>query len=83
MSTITRRTLTVGTLAAAFAAATGCAKSDSASSSEPMTLNVDGESTELREASYSASPRDLLIHLPRLPGHRRSVEREVPFEVSG
>lgn len=40
MSTITRRTLTVGTLAAAFAAATGCAKSDSASSSEPMTLNV-------------------------------------------
>ncbi|MDF2775209.1 MAG: lipid kinase [Geminicoccaceae bacterium] len=52
-------------------------------SREPMTLNVDGESTELREASYSASPRDLLIHLPRLPGHRRSVEREVPFEVSG
>jgi lipid kinase YegS len=52
-------------------------------SREPMTVNVDGESTEAREASYSASPRDLLIHLPRLPGHRRSVEREVPLEVPG
>ena len=43
----------------------------------PLTVNVDGESTELREARYEARPRDLLIHLPRLPGHRRSIEREV------
>jgi lipid kinase YegS len=47
-------------------------------SDEPMTVNVDGESAELREAHYEARPRDLLIHLPRLPGHRRSVERDVP-----
>jgi len=45
-------------------------------SAEPMMVNVDGESTELRQARYEACPRDLLIHLPRLPGHRRSVERE-------
>jgi diacylglycerol kinase (ATP) len=45
-------------------------------SAEPMMVNVDGESTELRQAQYDACPRDLLIHLPRLPGHRRSVERE-------
>jgi len=46
-------------------------------SAEAMTVNVDGESTELRHARYHARPRDLLIHLPRLPGHRRSVERDV------
>ena len=45
-------------------------------SAEPMMVNVDGESTELRQARYEACARDLLIHLPRLPGHRRSVERE-------
>jgi diacylglycerol kinase (ATP) len=44
----------------------------------PMTVNLDGETTELRQARYESRPRDLLIHLPRLPGHRRSVEREVP-----
>lgn len=44
----------------------------------PLTINVDGEAGELREAHYEARPRDLLVHLPRLPGHRRSVEREVP-----
>ena len=44
----------------------------------PLTVNVDGESTELRQAHYQSRPRDLLIHLPRLPGHRRSVERDVP-----
>jgi len=43
-----------------------------------VTVNVDGETTELRQARYEARPRDLLIHLPRLPGHRRSVERDVP-----
>jgi diacylglycerol kinase family enzyme len=47
-------------------------------SAEPITVNVDGESTELGQARYEARPRDLLIHLPRLPGHRRSVERDVP-----
>jgi diacylglycerol kinase (ATP) len=53
-------------------------------SREPMTVNVDGEPAELRDAKYEARPRDLLIHLPRLPGHRRSVEREVPaYETSG
>src|SRR5919112_368621 len=46
-------------------------------SPEPMTINVDGETAELRQAQYDARPRDLLIHLPRLPGHRRSVERDV------
>jgi lipid kinase YegS len=46
-------------------------------SAEPTTVNVDGESTEVREANFEARPRDLLIHLPRLPGHRRSVERDV------
>ena len=45
--------------------------------SQPMTVNVDGESTELSRAQYEARPRDLLIHLPRLPGHRRSVERDL------
>jgi len=49
-------------------------------SREPITVNIDGESTELRQAIYEARPRDLLIHLPRLPGHRRSVEREVNAE---
>ena len=47
------------------------------SSSEPITVNIDGESTELRDAHYEVRPRDLLIHLPRFPGHRRSVEREM------
>jgi hypothetical protein len=46
-------------------------------SAEPMMVNVDGESTALRQARYDACPRDLLIHLPRLPGHRRSVERDL------
>lgn len=46
-------------------------------SREPMTVNLDGESAELRQAHYEVRPRDLLVHLPRLPGHRRSVEREV------
>jgi len=46
-------------------------------SAKPMTVNVDGESTELRQAHYEARPHNLLIHLPRLPGHRRSVERDV------
>jgi YegS/Rv2252/BmrU family lipid kinase len=44
---------------------------------EPIVVNVDGEPTELRQATYRARPHDLLVHLPRLPGHRRSVEREV------
>jgi diacylglycerol kinase (ATP) len=52
-------------------------------SRDALTVNVDGESTELRQAYYEARPRDLLIHLPRLPGHRRSVEREVPLEIPG
>ena len=47
---------------------------------EPFTVNVDGESTEVDEAHYEARPRDLLMHLPRLPGHRRSVERDVAEE---
>jgi len=47
-------------------------------SREPLTVNLDGEAGELRDAYYEARPRDLLIHMPRLPGHRRSVEREVP-----
>ena len=47
-------------------------------SRDPLTINVDGESTEVRQARYECRPRDLLIHLPRLPGHRRSVERDVP-----
>jgi diacylglycerol kinase family enzyme len=46
-------------------------------SAEPTTVNLDGETAELRQAFYEARPRDLLVHLPRLPGHRRSVEREV------
>jgi len=46
-------------------------------SAKPMTVNVDGESTEIRQARYEACARDLLIHLPRLPGHRRSVERDL------
>ena len=46
-------------------------------SSQPMTVNLDGESTELNRAQYEVRPRDLLIHLPRLPGHRRSVERDL------
>jgi len=49
-------------------------------SAQPLTVNVDGESTEVREARYEARPRDLLIHMPRLPGHRRSVEREMGSE---
>ena len=47
-------------------------------SAQPLTVNVDGETTELRRALYEIRPRDLLIHMPRLPGHRRSVERDVP-----
>jgi YegS/Rv2252/BmrU family lipid kinase len=45
---------------------------------QPMTVTLDGEPAELRQAYYQVRPRDLLIHLPRLPGHRRSVERDVP-----
>jgi len=45
--------------------------------SQPLTVNLDGESMELRQAYYEVRPRDLLIHLPRLPGHRRSVERDL------
>lgn len=45
--------------------------------SERTTVTVDGEPIELRQAKYEVRPRDLLMHLPRLPGHRRSVEREV------
>jgi diacylglycerol kinase (ATP) len=47
-------------------------------SEEPMTVNVDGEPAEIPQVRYESRPRDLLIHLPRLPGHRRSVERDVP-----
>jgi diacylglycerol kinase family enzyme len=47
-------------------------------SDEPMTVNVDGEPAEIPQVRYESRPRDLLIHLPRLPGHRRSVERDVP-----
>lgn len=46
-------------------------------SAQPMTVNLDGESADMRQASYEARPRDLLVHLPRLPGHRRSVERDL------
>lgn len=46
-------------------------------SAKHMTVNVDGESTEIDRAHYEVRPRNLLIHLPRLPGHRRSVERDV------
>ena len=46
-------------------------------SREPVMVNVDGEPAELRQAYYEARPADLLVHLPRLPGHRRSVERDV------
>ena len=46
--------------------------------SDATIVNLDGEPMELRQAKYEARPRDLLIHLPRLPGHRRSVERDVP-----
>ena len=46
-------------------------------SAKSMMINVDGESMEVRQARYDACPRDLLIHLPRLPGHRRSVERDL------
>jgi diacylglycerol kinase (ATP) len=45
---------------------------------QPMTVNLDGEPAELRQAYYEVRPRDLLMYLPRLPGHRRSVERDVP-----
>jgi lipid kinase YegS len=48
----------------------------------PLTVNVDGETTELRQAKYEARPRDLLVHLPRLPGHRRSAERDIASEAS-
>lgn len=46
-------------------------------SAEPVMVNVDGEPTELRQAHFEVRPRDLLVHVPRLPGHRRSVERDV------
>ena len=46
-------------------------------SAEPTMVNLDGESNELRQAHFEVRPRDLLVHLPRLPGHRRSVERDV------
>ncbi|HUQ83489.1 MAG TPA: YegS/Rv2252/BmrU family lipid kinase [Gemmatimonadaceae bacterium] len=46
-------------------------------SARPMTVNLDGESTQLRQAAYESRPSDLLVHLPRFPGHRRSVERDV------
>jgi lipid kinase YegS len=46
-------------------------------SREPITVNLDGEPAELRQAHYEVRPADLLVHVPRLPGHRRSVERDV------
>jgi diacylglycerol kinase (ATP) len=36
-------------------------------SRQPIAVNVDGESQELRRLHYRARPCDLLIHLPRLP----------------
>ena len=49
-------------------------------SRDPVTVNLDGEPAELRQAHYEARAADLLVHLPRLPGHRRSVERDVADE---
>ena len=46
-------------------------------SREPVMVNLDGEPSELRQAHYEVRPADLLVHLPRFPGHRRSVERDV------
>jgi len=46
-------------------------------SRDPVTVNLDGEPAELREAHYEARAADLLVHLPRFPGHRRSVERDI------
>ena len=36
-------------------------------SKQPITVNVDGESQELRKLHYRARACDLRIHLPRLP----------------
>jgi lipid kinase YegS len=33
----------------------------------PVTVNVDGESSEATTLSYRARPKDLRIHIPRLP----------------
>jgi lipid kinase YegS len=49
-------------------------------SRDPVTVNLDGEPAELRQAHYEARAADLLVHLPRLPGHRRSVERDIADE---
>ena len=49
-------------------------------SRDPITINLDGEPAELRQAEYEARAADLLVHLPRLPGHRRSVERDIAAE---
>ena len=49
-------------------------------SREPVMVNLDGEPSELRQAHYEVRPADLLVHLPRFPGHRRSVERDVADE---
>jgi diacylglycerol kinase family enzyme len=33
----------------------------------PVTVNVDGESSEATTLSYRARPSDLRIHIPHLP----------------
>jgi lipid kinase YegS len=40
----------------------------------PVTVNVDGESSEATTLSYRARPKDLRIHVPRLP--EEEVEEE-------
>lgn len=35
---------------------------------EPITVNLDGETSELQRLDYRARPKDLLVHVKRLPG---------------
>ena len=40
----------------------------SITAAEPLSVNVDGEHTELTHLLYRARPRDLRVHVHHLPG---------------
>jgi diacylglycerol kinase (ATP) len=43
-------------------------------SEEKVTVNVDGETSELQRLDYRARPKDLLVYVRRLPGEREDKE---------
>lgn len=40
---------------------------------EPMAVNVDGETSNAERLTYRARPRDLWVHVARLPGEEEQA----------